>query len=259
MKKILLLSAFTLILLIFVLLLASCNGSAYTASDNTTASSASFSEDLLPEKEANTPPDDQSYLFDDYTELIEWLKTKQPLPEDEASLGKDYVDYIKEIHAASGEKTPLYIPYFENSPAELRKREGFSAITLMTSELYGVPWIWYYVTVGNEELIIKCACLSQKDFARVDVEKASIAVKNFSRSAPNIDNYETKSNYKSIVEKTVCFANESISALLLEPTNDSRVSLQFTFDKTMVIITGSPEIINSEAIGSISLQKVNLQ
>ena len=224
-----------------------------------TTSMANLDNNLLPGPSIETPPEKQTYFFDDYSDLINWLRDESFSLRNEFSQNQNYIDYLKEINDATAKQTPLYIPYFEESPAELRVQEGYSGITFMISELYNIPWIWYYVKIGNEIIIIKCACLSQKDFSRVDTERASIAVKNFSHSAPNIDNYESKSGYKSIVEKTISFSQKSISALYLELTNDSRISLQFVYDKTMVIITGSPAIINSEYMNSISLQKANLQ
>lgn len=213
---------------------------------------------LIPEKNTNTPQEKQAYSFDNYTDLVKWLKEETNSAKDSKDWGGDYIDYVKEVNTASSNDTPLYIPYIDGSLAELRKEEGFSGITFMTSELYNVPWVWYYVNIEGEEVVIKCACLTQKDFERVNVQKASVAVKNFSRSAPNIDNYESKSNYKAISERTIKLSGESISALYLEPNNDSRVSLQFVFDKTMVIITGSSDIINSDIINSISLQKADI-
>ena len=96
----------------------------------------------------------------------------------------------------------------------------------------------------REEVVIHCACLTEKNFECVDVDKASVAVKNFSRLAPNFDNYQESENYNEISEITIKFAGESIS----------RVTLQFAFEKTMVLITGSPDIINSDAINLLSLK-----
>lgn len=237
-----------IICLSLVLVLTSCN----LSSDNTDVK-------LIPEKSTDTPKERQAYSFDNYAGLTNWIKDENSSSKDSADWGEDYVDYVREVNTSSENDTPLYIPYYENEVAKLRQAEGFGGITFMTSELYNVPWVWYYVKIGDEDVIIKCACLSQKDFERVNVQKASIAVKNFSRSAPNTDNYESKSNYKSISEKTINFSGESILALYIEPNNDSRVSLQFAFDKTMVIITGSSEVINSDIIDSISLRKANVQ
>ncbi len=106
----------------------------------------------------------------------------------------------------------------------------------------------------REEVVIHCACLTEKNFECVDVDKASVAVKNFSRLAPNFDNYQESENYNEISEITIKFAGESISTLYLEPSIDPRVTLQFAFEKTMVLITGSPDIINSDAINLLSLK-----
>ena len=48
-------------------------------------------------------------------------------------MGQDFVDNIKEVNAESSSVTPLYIPYYNDSPAELNLKEGFSGISFMTS------------------------------------------------------------------------------------------------------------------------------
>lgn len=214
---------------------------------------------LLPEKITEVPPERRTFKFDNYQDFLNWITNEKSSSIDPLLWGKDYVDYISEINDESKNNTPLYLPFYKDKMIELRQKEGFSGIAFMTSELYTVPWVWYFVTIDGHELIIKCACLAQKDFERVSVQKASVAVKNFSRSAPNIDNYKKNKNYQTISEKTINFSGESVSALYYELTNDSRVSLQFAFDNTMVIITGEPETINSTVINSISLKSANIR
>ena len=212
---------------------------------------------LMSEKNTDTPSVTQTYHFDSYEELAAFIQSNTVSAQDKAEWGEDYVDYILEAASASGNRTPLYFPCYEGEPVPLRQKEGFSGITFMTAELYNLPWIWYYTRIGEEELTIKVACLSRKDFARVEVQSASVAVRNFGRRAPNIDNYEA-CGYQSVSEKTIQFSGAERSALYLVPGNAQKASLQFAYGKTMVIITGSPSVLNSEIIGSLSLKELDL-
>ena len=99
----------------------------------------------------------------------------------------------------------------------------------------------------------------------MDVQRALDAVRNFDPKFPNLDDCESGSYsdpyiYEFIFEETIQFSGKSISALHISTWQGPRVEkLYFAFDKTLVIIEGSAELLtNRDFIASISLQKAEL-
>ena len=242
-----------IILICFFLSLFGCHSAERTPVDQTDTGSEG---EQMREKSSVPPDERQTFCFAGYSELTKWIYAKENAERDNGAFGEDYADYIAELTDPS-KSVGLYVPYCDGAPAELRNEEGFSGVVLMTSELYNIPWVWYYTVVDGRELTVKCACLSEKDLVRIDTESASNAVRNFSRSAPNIDNYETNENYKRVSEIEIVFSGESVSALCLESSRSTKINLQFVFDNTMVIVTGSTDVINSGVLARFSLHKTS--
>ena len=217
-----------------------------------------------------TYPAKAVYSFYRYDELVAFLKEEKNTEKTAEEWGENwanYLDYVKEVNTPSENGTPLYIPYIYSyrEPAKLHPFRtaggGYHGIHLISSGFEGYPpYVEYSIDVGGEEpLFIRCLCLSQKDFARVDVQSTVDALRSFDSSIPDLDDYESDPysylQYEYFFEETIQFSGKSVSAVYARWVNGPD-ELHIAFDKTLVTITGPAEyLINRNFIASISLQK----
>lgn len=218
-----------------------------------------------------TYPANAVYSFYRYDELVAFLKEEKNTEKTAEEWGErwtNYLDYVKEVNTPSENDTPLYIPYINGEPAKLHPVraavDGYHGIRLNSWFVgFDTPSVEYYIDIGDEEfLTIECLCLSQKDFALVDVQRTYDVVRSFDSEFPDLDDCESKphsnSYYKAVFEETIQFSGKSVSALYAFRWSFGGV-LYIAFDKTLVFITGPDEILtNRDFIASISLQKAEL-
>ena len=215
-----------------------------------------------------TYPANAVYSFYRYDELVAFLKEEKNTEKTAEEWGENwanYLDYVKEVNTPSENDTPLYIPYIYREPAKLHPTRsnggGYHGIHLVSSGAEGYPpYVRYSIDLADEEpLFISCLCLSQKDFARVDVQSTVDALRSFNPLVPDLDDYESDPysypQYEYLFEETIQFSGKSVSAVYARPHNGPD-ELYIAFDKTLVTITGPAEyLINRNFIASISLQK----
>ena len=218
-----------------------------------------------------TYPSKSIYYCNRYDELVAFLKeekSREKTFEEWGANWANYLDYVKEVNTPSENDTPLYIPYINGEPAILHpslSRDGsYHGIRLVSVGVEGSPpYVEYSIDVGGEEpLLISCLCLSEKDFALVDVQTTYDAARSFDPSIPNLDDCDTipysDGYYESVFEETIQISGKSVLALY-EVMWEWPDLLHFVFDKTLVTIIGPAELLtNRDFIASISLQKAEL-
>ena len=104
----------------------------------------------------------------------------------------------------------------------LQNREGFSNISLLTNELYGMPWIWYNCVYDDTKISIRVtypSILNNKEAS--EAKTAWEILKVIAPNAPLPDNYQSYESYRNVYEQLLSIGGESVSALVQECTDCS--------------------------------------
>lgn len=199
------------------------------------------------------PPNTHSYLFDSYSELSEALdKQDSVFSEDSGDYGQLF---SKMLSLFENNKFDLYIPAINGEECALRNKEGFSNISLMTSELYYIPWIWYHCKYNNNDIDIKISYPSVLESSELNSAKTYYEVlKMIAPSAPNPDNYTEFESYQNIYEADINLANDKkVVAMISEIKDSSKVYVMFIYDGILVSIYTDNDNLSEEFWNSFSL------
>ncbi len=104
---------------------------------------------------------------------------------DNVAWGGKYCNYVSE---ASKNDTLISIPCYGGAAMKLREKDGFSGISFMTSELYNLPWVWYFCDIDGKEVVVKQACFTQEQISECSGQTATQFIKNIAPEAPNSGN-----------------------------------------------------------------------
>lgn len=249
MKKLILLITALIILATF----CSCNLMEQTP-DN--GSDTPGSKTML---ELESPPDNASYSFETYQSLKQALMTKKSadysgIREKQADCGRVYERTLTEYE--SGE-IKVAIPQIDGRDLPLRNREGLSNITLMTDELYNLPWVWYYCLAGGRDLQIQVAYPSVLGNAAVDSAKSYYEVlKLITDKAPGPDNYGDYEDYSRIYEQDITLKDGStVTAMVSELKNSTKKYVMYYQDGMMVILYADAGLLTDEFFGAFGFAK----
>ena len=193
--------------------------------------------------DAQEQPSNQTFFFDTYTELFRWMYADTNEQKADLILDSGCYQYVNEV---AQNRTTLSIPYLNGSPMHLREKEGFSGIVFMTSELYRLPWIWYYGDIDGNEVVVKQACLSQKYLHQTSGRTASQWVGQLAPDAPNIHNADSFSTYKEIKEEMISLSGDTVAAMIYELKNDERISVAFILNGGLYMVTAKKEVLNRD-------------
>lgn len=211
--------------------------------DQTTASIPGLNDSTTTQT-VQEPPSNTAFLFDTYTDLFHWMYADTNEQRDDPIWGNEYYTYVNEV---SQNLTSFSIPYFNGAPMNLRKKEGFSGIVFMTSELYNLPWIWYYGNIDGNEVVVKQACLSQKYLIQTIDQTASQFIGELAPGAPNINNVDSFSTYKEIkVGMITLSGDDTVSAMTYELQNDERISVAFMLNEGLYMVTAKKEVLDND-------------
>lgn len=206
-------------------------------------------------KEINieVPPNSNSYLFDSYSELSEALnKQDSVFSEDSGSYGRLF---SKMLSLFENNELDLFVPAINGAECTLRNKEGFSNISLMTSELYYLPWIGYHCNVDGSNIDIKLSYLCTVESIELNSAKTYYEVlKMIAPNAPNPDNYTEFESYQNIYEAGIKLANDkNVVAMISEIKDSSKVYVMFNYDGVLVYIYTDNNNMSEEFWNSFSL------
>lgn len=209
-------------LLIGVLIISfvSC-GTARQQNVNVDASSGSIDEDKA---EDTNSAESYVYGFNTYSDC--WKALADGDATDYKTLRSESSQYGDLYEAMLGEfvseNAPLYIPMSNGKELPLQNREGFSNISLLTSELYGMPWIWYNCVYDDTKISIRVTYPSILNNKEVSEAKTAWEIlKVIAPNAPLPDNYQSYESYRNVYEQLLSIGGESVSALVQECTDGS--------------------------------------
>ena len=200
-----------------------------------------------------TLPDSYIYSFNSYNDLSKALVTYDYFTTSDLD---NYGDlFAKTITSFYSKTVELYIPSINEDVCQLRNKEGFSNISLMTTELYNLPWICYHCKVNESYVDIKLAYPSvigsnEINHAKTYREVLSVIAPN----APNPDNYTKYDSYENIYETELTLANDRIvEAMISELKNSNKVYVMFDFDGLLVSIYADNQILLDSFWSSFAL------
>ncbi len=202
-----------------------------------------------------TTNDQISFYFDTYEELTAFFtsdKSSESVPalSDAKAGGAEYETLVNRFVEG---KAKIRVPCFAGKPGPLRNQEGYFNITLFSSELYSMPWIWYYWTMKGQNVIIRTTYLSESVTEYARNHSCSEVIKSISPTAPNTDNYQSFPNYRAVYEQTLQLSDKKTSAMFYEVNDDERFYVFFIYDDILVIIVTKPDVMTSDFWSGFSL------
>ena len=174
-----------------------------------------------------------SYLYDSYNALSDALiKTDFPIIADSNNYGELF---NKNVSAFENIAIDLYVTAVDGNACELRNKEGFSNISLMTAELYNLPWIWYHCKVNDADVDVKLAYHSIIESSELNSAKTYYEVlKMIAPDAPNPDNYAKFESYQKIYESEITLANDKKVVAMISELTNSNVYVMFNYEGKLV-------------------------
>ena len=238
MKKILIC---ILTLCILFAVLCSCNHSHQNISE---ATNSKFSGVL------ETPLDQQSYNFNSYQEVVQALTQKNSsrysiLREEQAIYGTVFQNTLSKFATAD---IKVAIPQVDKSAMTLQNKDGYANITLLTNDLYNLPWLWYHCVVNNQKLDVRISYLD----AIYDVENSqkityAQILKLIAPDAPSPENYQKYESYKTIYEKNIVLKDGVVvTAIISEMKDNSNVYVMFYYDGMLIVLYGNCELFSED-------------
>ncbi len=201
-----------------------------------------------------TPPDSRSFSFSSYSELYKALNNGESLIGDESDYGEIFNNTAS---AFENNDIDLLVPAVNEHECDLRNREGFSNISLMSAELYNLPWIWYHCKVNESNIDIKLAYLSIIEAGELSSAKTYCDIlKQIAPDAPNPNNYQKYESYQRIYESEIRLADDKyVTAMVSEIKNNSNIYVMFDYDGILVSVYADESTLSEPFWSSFSLKK----
>ena len=231
----------TLLLALCLLFCISCN------------SEKSGNPDSPPQINVNEINNSATISFESYEQLYQSLSVSTSKAHEELisktekyNLSEEYTSLLNKFSKGEIE---LYIPAIDNTPLEMKEETG--GITMFSSELYYLPWIWYRGEYNNGSVVV---CITYTDIIKnVENCKTYLEVLNvIAPDAPNPNNFADK-DYVKIEEVEKNFNGEMRTALFKHALS-GRTYYGFLYNGMLVSIWSH----SSETLDDTFWQKFNL-
>ena len=161
-------------------------------------------------------------------------------------LGEEYTYFVDKVNKNRAFPRPM----INNEEITYRNREGFSNIIFLVSELYGLPWVWYFPVYNGQEFSIRVTYLPES-IADENLT-ASEAIKAIAPDAINIDN--TREGYENVYNKHIKLADREVTAMICELKADTENIIAFVYGDVLVNIKYDPEKITEQWFSELSFK-----
>ena len=195
-----------------------------------------------------------TFHFDGYKEMIKDFrkydisKSSYTIQNFKAFMGEPYTKFVDKVNSDRSFPQPM----IDGKPITYRNKEGFSNITFLVQELYGLPWIAYYPEVStNENPFIKITYLPESIETDNDPSTSAV-IKQLSPNSPNVNNLGTR--HKNIYEKNIKLRDREVTALVCEYNDDPRNNTAFVYGDLLIEVRGRAEVWNDEWFASLSFE-----
>ena len=193
--------------------------------------------------------------FADYAEYVSFFQentAEEILAESPYSVSDAMVAYIQEIQR---DPQALLIPCYQGTPVELRKQEGYDGIALLDHELYYFVWSWFYTNIDGENLVVCLSKLSEENASLASTMSCSEFIATIAPDAPNIHNYQEKTDYKAVYEDTLMIDGTATSVLIRCTKSDEQY-FSFVMKDHLVLIKASGDADTATWLRNFSLESV---
>ena len=204
-----------------------------------------------------SPPAYSSYEYESYNAVHRALTNQlssqfKQLRQEQENCGELYQQTLLDF--ASGE-IKVAVPQINGENLSLRNQEGFSNVTLFTSELYHLPWLWYHCRVNEQNLTVCIAYLNVLDRTELDLATSYCQVlKMISPNSPSPDNYKQSASYTKIYEKEITLGNGKKSiAMISELKNDPRIYVCLYLDGMLVTLRGEKAFLTERFMQTFTI------
>ena len=235
------------IVLALVLCLLSLSGCA--AFSDWRGGSSNQDVDATPDRANST------FGFDSYQEMIaafdknDSSESASAIWELKGTLGEPYTRFVEKIAADGAFPQPM----LGSEPMAYRNQEGFSNITFHVSELYGLPWIWYFPSVSTgENFYISATYLPD---AKLTGMTASEVIGEIAPNAANINHLGDQ--HEGIYERPLTLRDREVTALFVDYKNDTRDCVYFVYGDLLVLVRCDPNVWTAEWFSALSFECVS--
>lgn len=206
-----------------------------------------------PEIEEEIPNISIEYSFNSISDLKQSLASKEILKQQAKLPSKQQSKVFDSFLKKQANSGTLYVPIEKDNELTLRKKEGFAPITLMSNELFGLPWIWYHFEYQQSDIIIKTTSLSELNIEYSDKVSCSEILSLISSTAPNINNYQNYKNYENVYESKISLEDRSVSCVVFV-IKDGNDYIAFVYEDIYVIVSAELEILTKDFWKSIRFE-----
>ena len=203
------------------------------------------------------PPYYTGFLIDSYDELKGIF---DPTNRDGlASIGKGEKKYgavyQTVLEALAEGRVPLLIPHLSGKEIGLRDEVDLPRISVSTSELYNLPWIWYHCKLNGQHFRVHISYLDVLESPALKGCKTPLEVLSvIAPSAPSPSNFQKFSDYSSIYEKDIVLGDRTVTAMVSELKGNTREYVQFYMDGVLVILYGEKQLFTDEFLAAFTLE-----
>lgn len=216
-----------------------------------------LNNEKTPRIDIETPPDDYVYMYDSYTDILSALSLSSSseyvtLRNEQANYGVLFSNTLKQF--GSGDAV-LLVPEIDGDPIDLRDTDGYSGVSLMTCELYNLPWIWYHCVIDECSLDVKIAYPDALESDVIDLAKTYLDILELiAPDAPSPSNYQQYESYKTIYEKDVTLADgQVVTAMISEMNNTSKIYVMLFLNDSLVSLYADAELFSESFWNSFGL------
>ena len=206
---------------------------------------------VIPNGEASPELYQTTFHFDSYDEMIkdfrnyDLFKSSYTIQDLGPLLGEPYAGFVERVKSDKSFPHPM----LDGKEIAYRNKEGFGNITFFVSELYDLPWIWYFPKVSTgENFYIGVTYLPEG----VKDTSASDAIESLSPNSANVNNLGKQ--HKSIYERQIKLDGREVTALIMEYNDDTRSSIFFVYDDLLVSVRCDPTVWTNEWFARLSFE-----
>lgn len=194
-------------------------------------------------------PDYYQYDFASFDELCSFIASEAQgtcIPAVNSGVNMDI--YLHFIDSCNQEGFP--VPYSDGIEVPLRQGEH---IAFFTHEIYGLPWIWYFITVDDVRTIVRVTRLADEYLEHADDLSCSELIRLIAPTYPNVDDYSGTS-FSCVYETDLQLADRTVSAVVFQSSEYNWEYVSFVYDNYMIDIRGSTNFASSDWLQTLSFE-----
>lgn len=165
-------------------------------------------------------------------------------------------DFNNTITAFENGTIKLFVPYDNGNQIKLNEKVGFYPINLFSSELYGLPWIWYRCDYSGKDINVCIAYPSvvYGDMIK-DVRTCSGLLDIIAPSGPNVSTAEKyKESYSAIYSDNVILCDGTETEAVFFETCSGEVFVMMYYKDVLVSLRADKSFPFDAFIESFSLE-----